>query len=123
LIIQDNIALAPLTTFRVGGLARYFVDAASEQDVLDAVNVAHARQLPLFVLGGGSNLVVSDEGWPGLVLKISIPGAEFRNHPSDPVLVAGAGEDWDRLVAFAVSNLCAGVECLSGIPGTVGGAH
>src|SRR5258708_36036095 len=121
LLIQDNIPLAPLTTFNVGGPARYFVDAASEQDVLDAINVAAAGKFPLFVLGSGSNIVVSDSGWPGLVLKVSIPGMEFRNHATDPTFVAGAGENWDNLVAFAVSKNCAGVECLSGIPGTVGG--
>jgi UDP-N-acetylmuramate dehydrogenase len=121
LIIQDNISLAPLTTFRVGGPARHFIDARSEQDVLDAVSVAAAGQFPLFVLGGGSNLVVSDEGWPGLVLKVSIPGLEFRNDPTNPTIIAGAGENWDSLVALAVSKHCAGVECLSGIPGTVGG--
>ena len=121
MIIKDNIALAPLTTFNIGGPARYFVDAVSEQDALDAVSVAATAQLPLFVLGGGSNLVVSDAGWPGLVLKISIPGVEFRDAPAGPIFVVGAGENWDDFVAFAVSKNCAGVECLSGIPGTVGG--
>ena len=121
LLIQDNIPLAPLTTFNVGGPARYFVDAASEQDVLDAINVAAAGKFPLFVLGGGSNIVVSDDGWPGLVLKVSIPGMEFRNHATGPTFIAGAGEIWDDLAALAVSKNCAGVECLSGIPGTVGG--
>jgi len=119
--IQENIALAPLTTFRIGGPARYFVEANSEREVMEAVALAMARRLPLFVLGGGSNLVVSDDGWPGLVLKISLRGVEFESDLQKMLFRAGAGENWDDLVALAVSKGCAGIECLSGIPGTVGG--
>ncbi|HEY2499577.1 MAG TPA: UDP-N-acetylmuramate dehydrogenase [Candidatus Angelobacter sp.] len=119
--IQENIPLAPLTTFRVGGPARYFIEAHSEHEVAEAVAFAFARKLPLFVLGGGSNLVVSDDGWPGLVLKISLSGVEFEGDREKMVFHAAAGENWDELVALAVSKNCAGLECLSGIPGTVGG--
>ncbi|HEX3091346.1 MAG TPA: UDP-N-acetylmuramate dehydrogenase, partial [Candidatus Angelobacter sp.] len=80
-----------------------------------------ARKLPLFVLGGGSNLVVSDDGWPGLVLKVSLAGVEFEGDLQKMLFYAGAGENWDSLVALAVSKNCGGIECLSGIPGTVGG--
>ena len=118
---QENIPLAPLTTFQVGGPARYFVDAHSEHDVSEAVAFAFARKLPLFVLGGGSNLLVSDEGWPGLVLKVSLAGVEFEGDSQKMLFHAGAGENWDDLVALAVSKNCGGLECLSGIPGTVGG--
>jgi UDP-N-acetylmuramate dehydrogenase len=118
---QENIPLAPLTTFRVGGPARYFVDAHSEHEVSEAVAFAFARKLPLFVLGGGSNLLVSDEGWPGLVLKVSLAGVEFEGDHQKMLFHAGAGENWDDLVALAVSKNCGGIECLSGIPGTVGG--
>ena len=82
---------------------------------------AFARKLPLFVLGGGSNLLVSDSGWPGLVLKVSLAGVEFEGDLQKMLFHAGAGENWDSLVALAVSKNCGGIECLSGIPGTVGG--
>jgi UDP-N-acetylmuramate dehydrogenase len=118
---QENIPLAPLTTFQVGGPARYFVDAHSEHDVSEAVTYAFARRLPLFVLGGGSNLVVSDSGWPGLVLKVSLAGVEFEGDRQKMLFHASAGESWDDLVALTVRKNCGGMECLSGIPGTVGG--
>ena len=118
---QENIPLAPLTTFNVGGPARYFVDAHSEHEVSEAVAFAFAQKLPLFVLGGGSNLLVADSGWPGLVLKVSLAGVEFEGDLQKMLFHAGAGENWDSLVALAVSKNCGGIECLSGIPGTVGG--
>jgi len=121
LTTQENIPLAPLTTFQVGGPARYFVEARSEHEVSEAVAYALARKLPLFVLGGGSNLVVSDDGWPGLVLKVSLAGVEFEGDLQKMLFHAGAGENWDSLVALAVSKNCGGIECLSGIPGAVGG--
>ena len=119
--IQENIPLAPLTTLQVGGPARYFAQARSESDVLDALAYAADRRLPLFVLGGGSNLVVSDAGWPGLMLQIALSGWDCRNSDASPVFAAGAGENWDQFVAMTVTKNCAGLECLSGIPGTVGG--
>ena len=118
LAIQENIPLAPFTTFKVGGPARYFADCASESEVQEAVRQAAERKLPLFVLGGGSNLLVSDDGWPGLVLRVSIKGTECT---ANGFFRVGAGEDWDQFVAHAVSRNYAGIECLSGIPGTVGG--
>jgi UDP-N-acetylmuramate dehydrogenase len=118
---QENIPLAPLTTLQVGGPARYFVDANTQHDVAEAVAFAAERKLPLFVLGGGSNLLVSDDGWPGLVLKVSVAGVEFEGDSQKMLFHAGAGENWDDLVALAVSKNCSGIECLSGIPGTVGG--
>ena len=82
---------------------------------------ARSKDLPLFVLGGGSNLVISDAGWPGLVLKVGIPGIEESTQDGKAMFEVGAGEEWDRFVARAVARNCAGVECLSGIPGSVGG--
>src|SRR5207249_4237765 len=78
------------------------------------------RHLAHFILGGGSNLVISDSGWPGLVLKVGITGVT-HHHGSSVLFEVGAGEEWDWLVAFTVSHQCAGLECLSGIPGNVGG--
>jgi UDP-N-acetylmuramate dehydrogenase len=121
--LQENIPLAPLTTFRLGGPARFFVEAASPADVQEAVALAQSKALPLFVLGGGSNLVVSDSGWSGLVLKVAISGIDRRSAEEEgkAVFDVGAGESWDRFVSQAVMARCAGVECLSGIPGSVGG--
>src|ERR1700716_1250641 len=123
MLLQENVPLAPLTTFKVGGPARYFVEAQSIGEVQEAVAFARSRQLELFVLGGGSNLVVADAGWPGLVLKVAISGIEKRSGGDDGknLFDVGAGEPWDKFVAHAVMQHCAGVECLSGIPGSVGG--
>ena len=122
--LLENIPLAPLTTIRIGGPAKYFVEARDVGEVQEAVTFARSHDLPLFVLGGGSNLVVADAGWPGLALKIAIQGIEQRHgHDEDGKIVfdVGAGESWDKFVSRAVIAHCAGVECLSGIPGSVGG--
>jgi UDP-N-acetylmuramate dehydrogenase len=124
MLLQENVPLAPMTTFRLGGPARFFVDAKSAPEVQEAVTFAQSKSLPLFVLGGGSNLVVADCGWPGLVLKVAVPGIDQRPGQDDEGRVlydAGAGESWDRFVSHAVMARSAGVECLSGIPGSVGG--
>lgn len=119
--ILENVPLAPLTTLKVGGPAHYFTEPTSATEVGEAVNFARSRNLPLFVLGGGSNLVISDAGWPGLVLKLAISGIDQREEDGKALFEVGAGEEWDRFVARAVARNCAGVECLSGIPGSVGG--
>jgi UDP-N-acetylmuramate dehydrogenase len=123
-LVLENIPLAPLTTIKIGGPAKYFVEANSIPEVQEAVTFARSRDLPLFVLGGGSNLVVADAGWPGLVLRVAVSGIEQTPGLDDDGKVlfhAGAGESWDRFVSHAVIARCAGVECLSGIPGSVGG--
>jgi len=119
--ILKDIPLAPYTTLEVGGPARYFAEARAEADVLDALAYAREHALEVFVLGGGSNLLVSDQGWPGLVIKIAITGIAAKNEKDKRIFIAGAGDDWDRLVAYSVAQNCAGIECMSGIPGTVGG--
>lgn len=121
MLIQENVPLAPLTTLQVGGPARYFIEAHTVAEVSEAVDFSRAQNLPLFVLGGGSNLVISDAGWPGLTLKVAITGVEEQGANSKERFEVGAGEQWDRFVARAVAHNCAGVECLSGIPGSVGG--
>ena len=124
MLLLENIPLAPLTTIHIGGSAKYFVDAKSVGEVQEAVGFARARDLPLFVLGGGSNLLIADSGWPGLVLKISLEGIDRRAAQDEDGKVlfdAGAGESWDKFVSRAVMSNCAGIECLSGIPGSVGG--
>lgn len=122
--IQENVPLAPLTTLQVGGAARYFAEAKREDEVRDAVQFAKSRDLPLFVLGGGSNLVISDAGWPGFALKVAIGGILTNTKAASSNFVlfgVGAGVNWDEFVAQAVAQNCAGIECLSGIPGSVGG--
>ena len=121
MLIRENVPLAPLTTLGVGGPARYFAEANSDAEVLEATDFAHSRELPLFVLGGGSNVVVADTGFPGLVLKVAIGGASHSRQADRVFFTAGAGHDWDALVEQSVQLNCAGLECLSGIPGTVGG--
>jgi UDP-N-acetylmuramate dehydrogenase len=115
--IQENVLLAPLTTLEVGGPARYFVEVRTETDVVEAFDLARSRDLATFVLGGGSNILVSDKGFDGLVIKIELAGI----HVDGEVVTAAAGEEWDAFVKYAVGRELAGIECLSGIPGTVGG--
>lgn len=116
--ILENVPLAPLTTLKVGGPARYFAEATTVGEVQDAVRFAYLRDVPLFVLGGGSNLVIADKGWPGLILKVALTGIDQDGAADFDV---GAGEEWDAFVSYAVERNYAGVECLSGIPGSVGG--
>src|SRR5512146_2220074 len=85
-LLQENVPLAPLTTLGVGGPARFFVEAASFQDVRRAVHHAAERRLSLFVLGGGSNLVISDSGWPGMVLRVLLTGVEEREQAGKVIL-------------------------------------
>ena len=118
--LAESVPLAGLSTLGVGGPARYYVRAASVESVAEAVSWARAEGRPLLFLGGGSNLVVSDEGFPGLVVHVQIRGVQAVPTDGAVELTAGAGEPWDSLVERAVSEGWAGVECLSGIPGLVG---
>jgi len=151
MLLEENKPLAPFTTFGIGGRARWFAQAATEDEIVEATAWARERGLRLFVLGGGSNLLVADAGFDGLVLKVGLrgiavapdEGQDYRSsripevHPSGakaPINSGGmdvraealtyqaaAGEDWDGFVERVVNDNCAGVECLAGIPGTVGG--
>ncbi|PYU89722.1 MAG: UDP-N-acetylenolpyruvoylglucosamine reductase [Acidobacteria bacterium] len=119
--IQENIPLAPFTTLGIGGPARYLAEISEESHVVDALAFAHGRSLPVFVLGGGSNILVADEGFPGLVLRIRVRGIRSADRDRPGIATVGAGEDWDTFVLWCVQRNWAGVECLSGIPGTAGG--
>lgn len=121
MIVKENEPLAPLTTLGVGGPARWFAEATNEAEIAEAAASAARRGVPLFVLGGGSNLLVSDAGFDGLVLRVCLRGIAAENAGSDRVYRAAAGEDWDAFVTRAIAEDCAGIECLAGIPGTVGG--
>ncbi|WP_437796104.1 UDP-N-acetylmuramate dehydrogenase [Sorangium sp. So ce693] len=142
--VRESVPLAALTTLGVGGPARYFAEAADEAAVVDAFRFAEARGVPLFVLGGGSNLLVADRGVDALVLRVRVRGIELLRgrgvasgaetdggaeaggsakaggNAERALVRAGAGEAWDDLVARSVAEGWAGIECLSGIPGDVG---
>lgn len=118
---QAQVPLAPLTTLGVGGPAQWYLRAVTLHDVLGAVRWAGERGLPLTVLGGGSNVVIADEGLVGLVLQIDLRGCDVHVQDGGVRLDAAAGEPWDAVVARSVEHGLAGLECLSGIPGSVGG--
>jgi UDP-N-acetylenolpyruvoylglucosamine reductase len=120
-VFAEDVNLAGYTTLRLGGPARRFVEATTEADVVAAIRKADDEGEPVLVLGGGSNLVVSDDGFPGTVVHIGTRGAERVAATGGTVRVrVQAGEDWDPFVARCVTDGLAGVECLSGIPGRVG---
>jgi len=115
--ILENIPLAEFTTLGIGGPARWFAEAATEAEIVGASEWAHGRGVPLFVLGGGSNVLVADAGFSGLVLHVGLKGIERDRE----LFRVAAGELWDEFVGRVVADECAGAECMAGIPGTVGG--
>ncbi|MGA9068888.1 MAG: UDP-N-acetylmuramate dehydrogenase [Terracidiphilus sp.] len=121
MLIEENKPLAPLTTFGIGGAARWFAEAVSEGEIVEATAWADERGVPLFVLGGGSNLLVSDAGFDGLVVRVGLRGITATDAPGERIYQVAAGEDFDDFVGFSTQAGCAGIECLAGIPGTVGG--
>ena len=121
--VRDQVLLAGLTTLGVGGPARRFVRAGTEAELIAAVRDADQRAEPLLILGGGSNLVIADAGFPGTVVQVATRGRQQQ--PADPDagtvrLTVAAGEDWDGVVASCVAAGLSGLECLSGIPGLTG---
>ena len=122
--IQRNIPLAAYSTLRVGGAADFFCEPTSEEELLFAVRFARERGLPIFVLGGGSNVLFQDEGFRGLVLVTSgLRGITWREKADGTLeVVVAAGEDWDAFVGESVARGLGGLENLSLIPGTVGAA-
>lgn len=118
LAVREDVPLGPLTTLELGGQARYFVDAPDEATLGRAILWGTERAQPVFILGGGSNLVVVDAGFAGLVIRMQTRGVSFDGLR----VTAAAGEGWDDLVAQTVARGLCGMECLSGIPGTVGAA-
>jgi len=120
--ILENISLANRTTLRIGGNAKFFAEAKTEVDVANLFAYAEEKSLEVFILGGGSNVLIADEGFSGLVLKVGLKGiSEQKNDSSEVLVTAGAGEDWDAFVDYCVRKKLSGLECLSGIPGLVGG--
>jgi UDP-N-acetylmuramate dehydrogenase len=119
---RSDVPLAPLTTLGLGGPARVLVTAYDEAEVVSAVRRADAAGEPVLVLGGGSNVVLPDEGFPGTVVRVAAHGLSARRDGDVVLLDAAAGEDWEAFVALCVADRLVGVEALSGIPGTVGGS-
>jgi UDP-N-acetylmuramate dehydrogenase len=125
--ILSNISLAPFTTFGIGGPASWFVESASEEEIVEATTWARERGVPFFVLGGGSNLLISDAGFNGLVLRVAVRGiscvdaASLPGEPAQRIYQVAAGEDWNNYVERTIQDDCAGLECLTGIPGSAGG--
>ena len=121
--LEENKPLAPFTTLGVGGPARWFLEANTEEDIAEAAVWTRQSGVRLLVLGGGSNLVVADAGFHGLAMHVAMRGvsvdAAFGS--GERIYRAAAGENWDDLVQRSVEENCAGIECLAGIPGTVGG--
>ena len=120
-VVEHDVALAPRTTFRVGGTADFFCAVRDEQELVAAVRYALVRDLPITILGGGSNVLVRDEGVRGLVIAMALRGRSFHEGRSGAIEVrARAGEVWDELVSDAVQRGFWGIENLSGVPGLVG---
>ena len=115
--LERDVPLAPFTTLGVGGAARYFVRASSVDELRAALDWSDG---PTFILGGGSNLLIADEGFDGLVIRVELRGITVESEDDYAMVKVGAGEPWDAFVRFAVQNGWAGLECLSGIPGLTG---
>jgi UDP-N-acetylmuramate dehydrogenase len=121
--LQEDVSLAELTTFKIGGEAKYFIEVASAKELPDIFKWLKDNNLPYFILGGGSNTVFSDGKYPGLVIKMNIMGFEVVSEDvSTATIKVGSGENWDELVAKTVDMGLAGMEALSGIPGSTGAA-
>lgn len=119
--IQTDVALSGWCTLEVGGPARWFCQAVDQGALRDALAWARARDARVHILGGGSNVVFADEGFDGLVVRVDIRGVTSTAAEGCVTFSAGAGEPWDPFVAATIADGCGGLECLSGIPGLVGG--
>lgn len=121
--IHTNIPLKNLTTMKIGGPSQYFAEAHSAEELPGLLQSANAKQIPIFVLGSGSNVIAQDAGYKGLILRMRIPGFEVINNDLNTTTIKiGAGENWDYVVSRAVDMNLSGIEALSAIPGTAGAA-
>lgn len=121
--VHTDIPLKNFTTMRLGGNARFMTEVRSENELIEVYKNAKSQNLPIFILGGGSNVVARDEGFGGIVVRIRIPGFEvITDDLHSTTIKLGAGEDWDSVVKRTVDMRLSGIETMSAIPGTVGGA-
>lgn len=118
LSVQSNVPLAPFTTFKIGGPAKYFVRVRGIAEILKATEDAEKNNIPIFILGGGSNVLINDQGFNGLVIKIENSGIEIN----DNLVKAGAGLPLSAVIRAAVGKNLAGLEFATGVPASVGGA-
>jgi len=116
--VQRNQILAPYTTYRTGGAADLFIDAADSQEIITAIKLSQGLEIPYFVIGGGSNLLIGDAGYRGLIIRNHVKHLEVKGNE----IITGAGEDLDRVVDFATECSLRGLEFAAGIWGTIGGA-
>jgi UDP-N-acetylmuramate dehydrogenase len=120
---QQNVSLANYSTMRIGGPAAYLIELTSKDQIPEAVEWAQTRKLPILVIGDGANIVFKDSGFSGLVIVMKIPGIKILDEDeSSMTLWAAAGGQWDDLVAFSVDRDLSGIEALTAVPGTIGGA-
>jgi UDP-N-acetylmuramate dehydrogenase len=115
-----SIRLADVTTLRLGGPAAHVIEATSTEQLVDVVRSADGRGEPVLLVSGGSNLLVADEGWPGLVVLVRTRGVEVQEADGRVLITAAAGEPWDELVAVTVERGWSGLAAMSGIPGRTG---
>ncbi len=120
--VEEYVSLASLTTFHIGGGARFFIEAHTEKDIEDAIAYARKHALSMYPLGGGSNVLVPDAGVTGIVLKMSMHDIACEDSGDETLLIAGAGALWEDVVGSASVRGLFGIENLAGIPGTIGGA-
>lgn len=121
--IHTNIPLKNLTTMKLGGNARFMAEVRTTEDVATVYRNAKAQSLPVFIIGGGSNVIAKDEGFAGIVIRMRIPGFEIiADDINSTTIRIGAGEEWDKTVKLTVDMNLTGIETLSAIPGTAGAA-
>ena len=119
-MLTERVPLSGYTTLRLGGPAARLAEVRTADELTAAVLAADAAGEPLLVLGGGSNLVVSDDGFAGTVLRVATSGIAVSEAGDQVMVTVAAGENWDRLVEWSVADKLAGIECLAGIPGLAG---
>ncbi|MFC2092916.1 UDP-N-acetylmuramate dehydrogenase [Bacteroidota bacterium] len=118
---QHSVSLSELTTIKLGGEAKLFCNCKTTDEIIACLIYAKTENLPVQVIGGGSNIIFSDDGFNGIVIKIYIKGIKFNELEKNLIeITSGAGEAWDDFVKLCIDNNLNGVECLSGIPGCVG---
>lgn len=121
--LHKDVDLASLTTFKIGGITKYFVEIFNENELSEVFDWIKSNDLPYFILGSGSNTVFGDETFPGVVIKINIMGFDITQENNDfAIIKVGSGEDWDKLVERTVMMQLSGIEALSGIPSSTGAA-
>lgn len=119
--VHTNIPLKNYLTMKLGGNARFMTDVYSPEDIKNIITNANQKQLAIWILGGGSNVVASDEGFGGVIVRIRLPGFDILEETSSSATIRiGAGENWDDIVKKTVDMKLSGIEAMSGIPGTAG---